>query len=102
MNHATLTKAIALSDREALWAFVLGCAAVTTGAAAHLPMFLMARSMHYHLAGMPMGIGMIVGIGLIVSGVMIAKDTLLPSKIEALRATAAQIVVAAPEDAPVN
>ena len=102
MNHATLRKARVLSDRQALWALVLGCAAVTTGVAAHLPMFLMARSMHYHLVGMPMGTGMIVGMGLIVSGVMIAGYGLLPRNIEAQRAAAAQIVVAAPGDAPLS
>jgi putative MFS transporter len=40
----------ALSDRQALWAFVLGCIAVTLGVLAHAPMFLMARTMHYRLA----------------------------------------------------
>jgi putative MFS transporter len=48
----------ALSDRRALWACVAGCLAVTAGVDAHLPMFAMARGMHYHLAGMPMtGLG---------------------------------------------
>ena len=62
----------------------------------------MTRSMHYHLVGMPVGTGMIVGMGLIVSGGMIAGYGLLPRNIEDQRATAAQIVVAAPEDAPLS
>ena len=40
-----------LSDRQAIWAFVLGCLAVTAGVATHLPMFAMGRQMHYHLTG---------------------------------------------------
>ena len=36
-----------LSDRQAIWAFVLGCLAVTAGVCAHLPMFAMARAMLY-------------------------------------------------------
>ncbi len=102
MNHAARTRTSVLSDRQALWAFILGCAAVTAGVIAHLPMFLMARSMHYHLVGMPMGIGMIIGMGLIVSGVVVAGYGLLPRNIEAQRAAAAEIVVAAPEDAPLS
>ncbi|WP_425230862.1 MFS transporter [Sphingomonas sp.] len=88
-----------LSERQALWAFVLGCIAVTAGVIAHLPMFLMAREMHYRLAGMPMGAGMLAGMALIVVGVVVAGYGLLPRDLAAQRAAAAAIVVAAPEDA---
>jgi len=91
-----------LSDRQAVWAFALGCVAVTGGVLAHLPMFAMARAMHYHLAGMPMGIGMVAGMGLIVGGVLVAAYGLLPRNVAAQRAAAADIVVAAPEDAPLG
>ena len=57
-----------LSDRQAVWAFVLGGIAVTVGVCAHLPMFAMARSMHYRLVGMPMGGSMVIGMALIVFG----------------------------------
>ena len=89
-----------LSDRQAVWAFVAGCVAVTIGVVAHLPMFAMARAMHYHLAGMPMDSGMIGGMVLIVAGTLVAAYGLLPRNVAAQRAAAADIVVAAPEDAP--
>ncbi|MGL1133852.1 hypothetical protein ACSTLP_24540, partial [Vibrio parahaemolyticus] len=68
----------------------------------HLPMFAMARAMHYRLAGMPMGWAMTIGMGLIVAGVFIAAYGLLPRNLAAQRAAAADIVVAAPEDAPLG
>lgn len=91
-----------LSDRQAVWAFVLGCVAVTAGVCAHLPMFAMAQSMHYRLAGMPMDSTMIVGMALIVLGTLVAGYGLLPRNLSAQRAAAADIVVAAPEDAPLG
>ncbi len=91
-----------LSDRQAVWAFVLGCVAVTAGVCAHLPMFAMARSMHYHLAGMPMGGLMLAGMALIVLGTLVAAYGLLPRNVAAQRAAAADIVIAAPEDAPLG
>jgi putative MFS transporter len=91
-----------LSDRQAVWAFALGCFAVTLGVLAHLPMFAMARSMHYHLAGMPMDGLMIGGMVLIVGGVFVAAYGLLPRNVRAQRAAAADIIIAAPEDAPLS
>lgn len=91
-----------LTERRALWAFALGCVMVTVGVIAHLPMFLMARSMNYQLAGMPMDNGMIAGMFLIVIGVAVAGYGLLPPNVAAQRAAAAKIVVAAPEDAPLG
>lgn len=88
-----------LSDRQALWAFVLGCLAVTAGVCAHLPMFAMARAMHYRLAGMPMDTPMLLGMALIVAGTLLAGYGLLPRNLAAQRASAADIIVAAPEDA---
>ena len=88
-----------LSDRQAVWAFALGCVAVTTGVCAHLPMFAMARAMHYRLAGMPMDATMLAGMVLIVLGTLLAAYGLLPRDVAAQRAAAADIVVAAPEDA---
>jgi putative MFS transporter len=91
-----------LSDRQAVWAFVLGCVAVTIGVCAHLPMFAMARSMHYRMAGMPMDASMLVGMALIVLGTLVAAYGLLPRDVSAQRAAAANIVIAAPEDAPLG
>ncbi|MDH7640487.1 MFS transporter [Sphingomonas oryzagri] len=92
----------ALSDRQALWAFVLGCLAVTAGVCAHLPMFAMARGMHYHLAGMPMTSLMIGGMGLILGGLGVAAYGLLPRNLSTHRLSTANIVVSAPEDAPLG
>lgn len=91
-----------LSDRQAVWAFALGCAAVTAGVVMHLPMFLMGRSMHFMLAGMPMGWDMVFGMFLIVAGVLVAAYGLLPRNLAAQRAASADIVVAAPEDAQLS
>ena len=87
------------TDRRALWAFILGVIAVTAGVLLHMPMFLMGRMTHYQLYGMPMGIDMYIGMALIVGGVGVAAYGLLPSNIAIQRTTAANIVVAAPEDA---
>ena len=102
MVLAISTRSSVLSERQARWAFVLGCVAVTIGVFAHLPMFLMARSMHYQLAGMPMGADMIIGMGMIVAGVAVAGYGLLPRNVAAQRVAAATITVAAPEDAKLS
>jgi len=57
-----------LGHRAAAWAFWLGTCAVTVGVVLHLPMFLMAASMGYRLAGMEMDGGMRLGMALIVLG----------------------------------
>ena len=88
-----------LSDRQAIWAFALGCVAVTAGVVLHLPMFLMSRNMGYHLAGMPMDSGMIFGMFLIVGGVIVAGWGLLPRNLAAQRAAGENITITAPEDA---
>ena len=91
-----------LSDRQAVWAFLLGCVAVTAGVCAHLPMFATARSMGYRMAGMPMDGLMLAGMALIVSGTMLAAYGLLPRNLAAQQAAAADIMIAAPEDAPLG
>src|SRR3546814_1267022 len=88
-----------LSDRQALWAFVLGCVAVTAGVLLHLPMFLMSRSMGYHMAGMPMDTPMLIGMFLIVAGVFVAAYGLLPRNFVAHREAAVEITISAPDDA---
>jgi putative MFS transporter len=91
-----------LSDRQAVWAFALGCLAVTTGVVLHLPMFLMARGMGYRLSGMPMEPGMMFGMFLIVTGIGVAAYGLLPRNLAAQRTASASIVIAPPEDAPLG
>ena len=91
-----------LSDRRGIWAFVLGVMAVTAGVLLHLPMFLMGRTTHYRLYGMPMGNDMIIGMGVIILGVAIAAYGLLPRNISKQLAASQEIVVSAPEDAPLT
>jgi putative MFS transporter len=71
---------IVLERRRNTLIFWCGCALVTAGVLAHLPMFLMGRDNGYVLAGMPMGIGMLLGMGAIVLGVLAAAYGLLPAE----------------------
>lgn len=59
-------------------AFWIGCAALVAGVLAHVPMFLMAADMHYHMAGMPMDLTMLVGMGLIPAGLALSAYGLMP------------------------
>ncbi len=59
-------------------AFWLGCLAVIAGVLAHMPMFVMAAPMHYHLAGMPMDRAMLIGMAMIPFGVLLAGYGLMP------------------------
>jgi putative MFS transporter len=85
-------------ERRAVWAFGLGCLAVTIGVILHIPMFLMGQDMGFHLAGMPMDPWMIFGMFLIVGGIGVAAYGLLPQKIGQQVDAASRITVAAPED----
>ena len=86
------------SSRGHFWAFWGGCLAVTVGVLLHVPMFLMGRSTHYVLAGMPMGNGMRFGMVLIVAGFMATAYGLLPRRTHAV----AYDEIAPPEDAPLT
>ncbi|HYM42975.1 MAG TPA: MFS transporter [Steroidobacteraceae bacterium] len=83
---------IVLEQRRSLFIFWTGCALVTAGVLAHLPMFIMGRGSGYVLAGMPMDTGMLLGMGAIVLGVCAAGYGLLPT---AARSTAQAVDVAA-------
>ncbi len=87
------------AERRAVWAFGLGCLAVTIGVLLHLPMFWMGRDMGFRLAGMPMDPGMIFGMFLIVGGIGVAAYGLLPQGVDAQVRSASRIRVVAPEDA---
>lgn len=80
-------------------AFWGGCVAVTIGVLLHLPMFLMGRAVHYNLAGMPMGTGMLIGMGLIIGGTAATAYGLLPPR----RGSGMRLnEIAPPEDAPLT
>ena len=59
----------------ALW---VGCAAITLGVLAHLPMFVHASHMGYQMAGMEMDATMLAGMGLIPFGLLLAAWGMLP------------------------
>jgi MFS transporter, putative metabolite:H+ symporter len=59
------------NDRRSAPAFWLGTLAVVIGVLLHLPMFVMARSLHYRLAGMAMGAGMLFGTLCVIGGVAV-------------------------------
>jgi len=100
MNRSSST----LSDRQAIWAFVLGCLGVTVGVLLHMPMFVMAyeMGMGYELAGMPMDNSMIFGMFTIIIGIGVAAYGLMPRNIAAQRQAAGSIDIIAPEDAPLS
>ncbi|HVS76727.1 MAG TPA: hypothetical protein VHE11_07315, partial [Steroidobacteraceae bacterium] len=89
------------ADRRSTPAFWLGSLLVVVGVLLHLPMFLMARAMHYHLAGMPMGGGMVWGMALIIGGAAAAAYGLQPKK-AGIGGAAPHERIVAPEDAPLT
>jgi putative MFS transporter len=91
-----------LADRRHLWAFTVGCIAVTVGVVLHLPMFWMGRDNGFHLADMPMDTGMWWGMVLIVVGIGVAGYGLLPRQPVAAESQQQRLVVSAPEDAPLG
>ena len=91
-----------LQDRPHLWAFIVGCVAVTAGVVMHLPMFWMGRFNHFHLAEMPMDGGMLWGMALIVGGIAVAGYGLLPRDATHPVHADALLQIAAPEDAPLG
>ncbi|WP_119719244.1 MFS transporter [Cognatilysobacter tabacisoli] len=59
-------------------AFWLGCALITAGVFAHLPMFMMGEHTHWQMVGMPMTTEMWVGMGMIPVGLALAAFGLMP------------------------
>ncbi len=88
-------------DRR-LWAFIVGVIAVTVGVLLHIPMFWMARDMGFRMAGMSMDPGMIAGMWMIVAGVGVAAYGLVPRNLSQQLTAASELVVTAPEDAPLS
>ena len=89
-------------ERRNVLAFWFGSAMVTLGVGLHLPMFLMARSMGFRLAGMPMDSGMVQGMALIVLGVVAAGYGLLPRDGVPQAGLGKFATIAPPEDAPLT
>ena len=83
-------------------AFWLGTAACVVGVALHLPMYYIARSMGYRMAGMRPDGAMIVGMALIIAGLAAALYGLLPSGAGRIQQNATQIRVRSLDDAPIR
>jgi putative MFS transporter len=81
------------------FAFWAGSAMVATGVFLHLPMFWMGRFTHFHLAGMPMGTGMLAGMALIIGGVAVSAYGLLPS---GRQRQITSLSIVPPEDVPLT
>jgi putative MFS transporter len=88
------------AERRNARAFWSGSVLVSAGVLLHLPMWWMARSVRFRLAGMPMDPAMVLGMGLIIAGIIAAAYGLLPDRRRA--AGAAGEWIAPPEDAPLT
>jgi putative MFS transporter len=60
------------------FAFWAGCLFITLGVLAHIPMFIHASHMNYHMVGMPMDTNMLIGMGLIPLGLLLSCYGLMP------------------------
>jgi putative MFS transporter len=83
-------------------AFWFGVVATIVGVILHLPMYIGARHMHYHLAGMPMGMPMLFGMFLICVGLAAALYGLYPQTAARTADRAVRICVRTLDDAPMH
>src|SRR5579871_685245 len=101
-NQRSITLIDALfqfSRRRSALLFWLGSGTVSIGVLLHLPMFWMARSNGFVIAGMPMDSGMVLGMALIVGGILAAGYGLLPDRAPL---TGVLEPVGPPEDLPLT
>jgi putative MFS transporter len=101
-NRSSAAATGVFGSRKSVWAFWIGCLAVTGGVLLHVPMYWMGRNMGFRLAGMPMDPGMYAGMALIVAGVVVAGYGLLPRTAHPLERHSAAVAVTPPEDAPLG
>jgi putative MFS transporter len=83
-------------------AFWTGIAAVTAGVVLHLPMYVGAREMGYHLAGMPVDRWMAAGMFLLVVGPLATIYGLMPRRDQRGAGRVAAIRVRALDEAPIT
>lgn len=89
---------ITYAHKGAFWA---GIWAVTIGVILHLPMYLKAEDVGYHLVGMPMDWPMMIGMVLIIIGLGLTLYGLMP-KSEAADKDIINLRVKALDDAPIK
>jgi putative MFS transporter len=80
-------------------AFWTGAALVTGGVFAHLPDYVAAGDMQYHMAGMPMSALMVAGMFFVAGGLVLATWGLLPPRSATKRGDAATYHLRAIDDA---
>jgi putative MFS transporter len=83
-------------------AFWIGCAAITLGVFAHMPMFVHASHMGYQMAGMEMDATMLTGMGLIPFGLLLAAWGMLPRLANAGTAGGAPLLFHVADGAALN
>ncbi len=83
-------------------AFWIGVTLVTGGVIAHLPMYIMGRSVHYRLAGMPMETPMKIGMAAILVGLVVSLYGLIPRNASITAERVTRIRVSALDDAPLT
>lgn len=76
--------------------------AVVAGVILHLPMYVEARDMGFHLAGMPLDVSMIVGMVLIVTGLAATFYGLIPRDHANARVSDVHIRVKALDEVPIS
>jgi putative MFS transporter len=86
-------------NRGAFWT---GLVAVIAGVILHLPMYVQARDMSYHLAGMPLDTGMLIGMVLIVAGLVGTIWGLIPRDHPHALASDVHIRVKALDEVPIR
>jgi putative MFS transporter len=84
------------------YTFWLGAAACTAGVLLHLPMYIGARDMGYHLKGMTPDAPMIIGMVLIVAGLLLTLHGVLPRGGKQIREESSRIRIRTLDDAPIN
>ena len=87
------------ANRGVFWA---GVVAVTAGVILHLPMYVEARDMGYHLAGMPVDAGMTIGMVLIILGLAATVWGLVPRERPLAHESDVHIRVRALDEVPIT
>ena len=85
--------------RGVFWA---GVVAVTAGVTLHLPMYVEARDMGYHLAGMPVDSPMAIGMVLIIAGLAASVWGLIPRQRSLPHASDAHLRVRALDEVSIS
>lgn len=83
-------------------AFWVGVLLTTVGTLMQLPMYLMARDMHYRLAGMKVDFTMASGMVLMLTGIGLVVYGLFPRLADVTKGAVSRIKVTALDDAPIT